>query len=358
MKVGIVSLYGYFNYGNRLQSFATQQVLRGLGFDTEVIYIQPLKKTIREMLINVYFSRCLQLILRSPKKLKNKYKRQKNFKKFNQEFINAKGYASLDSIGDADFFVLGSDQVWNPKRYDKVKKELFFLTFTEDRKKVCFAPSFGVSELPEEWKPYFKIKLETFPRLSVREKAGREIIMELTGRDAEILIDPTLMIDADEWLKIINKPLDVDLEKDYVLNYFIGGQPKKAKEKNRFLSDEYHLELFDMFDNQASGLFTSGPSEFLYLIKNATIILTDSFHACVFAFLFGKPFLLYAREGEDDDMLSRLDSFFTMFDLNRKYVDSGLPNDDFECNYTTGYWRLEEERSKAIRFLKKSMNLE
>ena len=358
MKAGIVSLYGKFNYGNRLQSYAAQQVLRGLGFDTEVIYIQPNKEKIHGILMDAYFSKYVQLILRSSVKLKNKYKRLKNFETFNSQFIHAKGYMSIDKINDADFFVLGSDQVWNPKRYDDIKKNLFFLTFTEDRKKICFAPSFGVSKLPDEWKPYFKKELETFPMLSVREKAGRDIIKELTGREAEVLIDPTLMIDSDEWLKIINKPADVDFKKDYVLNYFIGGQTEKAKEKGKFFSDNYHLQNYNLFDAQATGLFTSGPSEFLYLIKNAKIIQTDSFHACVFSFLFGKPFLLYAREGSDTDMLSRLETLFSMFDLKRKYVDSGLPNDDFECDYRVGYERLEKERNRVICFLKKSMNLE
>lgn len=358
MKAGIVSLYGYFNYGNRLQSYAVQQILRGLGFETEVIYIQSYKQKIREILTDIYFSRCAQLVLRSSKKLKNKYRRQKNIEKFNKQYINAKGYTSLNRINDADYFVLGSDQVWNPKRYDDVKKQLFFLTFTEEKKKVCFAPSFGVSEIPDEWALYFKKELETFPMLSVREKAGRDIIKKLTGREAEVLIDPTLLINAEEWLKIINKPSNVDLNKNYVLNYFIGGQTEKAKEKSEFFSSECQLEIYNMFDTQSSGLFSSGPSEFLYLIKNARIIQTDSFHACVFSFLFGKPFLLYAREGADPDMLSRLETFFSLFDLERKYVNSGLPNDDFECDYHTGYERLDEERRKAIQFLKKSMKLE
>ncbi|SFG65008.1 polysaccharide pyruvyl transferase family protein [Oribacterium sp. WCC10] len=357
MKAGIVSLYGYFNYGNRLQSYAAQQVLRGLGFDTEVIYIQPYKKRIRELLIDLYFSKYAQLILQSSVELKNKYKRQKNFELFNNQFIHTKGYASIKAISDADYFVLGSDQVWNPKRYDNIKKELFLLTFTEDRKKVCFSPSFGVSKLPDEWKTYFKKHLETIPMLSVRETAGRDIIKELTGREAEVLIDPTLMIDADEWSKVIKKPSEVDVKNEYVLNYFIGGEPQKAKCKNEYLSREYRLEVYNMFDTQATGLFTSGPSEFLYLIKNAKIIQTDSFHACIFAFLFGRPFLLYAREGVDTDMLSRLETLFSMFDLERKFVDKEMPNDDFECNYENGYKRLEEERKKVYAFLRSSMGI-
>lgn len=353
-------MYGYFNYGNRLQSYAVQQVLKGLGFDTEVIYVQSPMNTIRSFLIDVYFSDCFQFVLRSPDTIKNKYIRQERFKEFNRRFINAKAYTSVDKINDKafDYFVLGSDQVWNPKRYDEVKKKLFFLTFTDSSKKVCFAPSFGVSELPDLWKPYFKKELTSFPLLSVREETGRDIIKQLTGREAEVMIDPTLMISREEWLGIINKPKDVDLEKEYVLNYFIGGQSEKAKDKSRFFSNEYCLEVYDLLDSQAAGLYTSGPSEFLYLINNAKLIQTDSFHACVFSFLFGKPFLLYSRVGEDADMISRLETMFSIFDLKRKHVESGLPNNDFECDYSVGFRKLVEERSNAIHFLKKSMKLE
>lgn len=358
MKVGIVSLYGYFNYGNRLQSYAAQQVLRHMGHDTEVIYIQSNRKRVRELLKSIYFSKSAQLFIRSSLAKKNKFRRQKNFEKFNKQFISAKGYSSVDKISDADFFVLGSDQVWNPKRYDSVKKELFFLTFTESGKKICLAPSFGVSTLPDEWKSYFAEQLSTFPLLSVREAAGQQIIKELTGRDAEVLIDPTMMLDAAEWATIAQRPEGVDLKEKYVLNYFIGDLPLKAADKNDHFSNEYNYKVCDLLDPVSTGLYTSGPSEFLYLIQNADLIQTDSFHACVFSFLFGKPFLLYPREGKDPDMLSRLEALFSTFNLERKNVDSGLPNDDFECDYSEGYARLEEERTKVLCFLKKSMGIE
>jgi len=357
MIAGIVSLYGYFNYGNRLQSYAAQEVIRSLGFDTEVIYIQSNKEKIRECLKKVYFSKLAQIFLRSSQNSRDKYKRQQNFEKFNKDFIATKRYTSVVKIKDADYFVLGSDQVWNPKRYNDIKKDLFFLTFTSNEKKVCFAPSFGLSELPINWKPYFAEKLKTFPLISVRETAGKKIIKELIGRDAEVIVDPTLMLKADDWANIARKPKNIKLEEKYVLNYFIGDTPQKAIEKGDYFTESFNYPVYNLLDSTTSGLYISGPSEFLYLIKNATLVQTDSFHACVFSFLFEKPFLLYAREGADTDMLSRLETLFSTFDLERKYVDSGLYNDDFECDYSVGYERLEEERTKAINFLKKAMHI-
>ena len=357
MKAGIVSLYGTFNYGNRLQSYASQEILRELGFDTEVIYVQPQKEYFREFGKKVYFSKQLRRLLRPGTIAVQKYRRQRAFEEFNSKYIITRRYSAVHQIKDADFFVLGSDQVWNPKRYNAVKKELFFLNFTESKKKVCLSPSFGLSEIPNEWKLYFAEHLLTFPRISVREESGARIVKNLTGKEAEVLVDPTLMIDPQKWRKIERHPWGVNTESDYILNYFLGAVPEKARINSTDVANKTGASIYDLMDASTGNLYTSGPSEFLYLIDHASLVQTDSFHACIFSFLFGKPFLLYAREGKDPDMLSRIETLFNTFDLARKYVGSGSENDLFECDYDTGYRRLLIEREKAIAFLKESMNI-
>ena len=357
MNAGIVSLYGYINYGNRLQSYAVQHVLKQIGIDSQVIYIQSRRTDVRELAKRLYFLPPIMALTRPNKKTLLKYKRQRAFEEFNRKYINSHKYSRVHDIGGFDYYVLGSDQVWNPKRYDDVKKELFFLKFANPQQKICFAPSFGVSEIPEQWISYFKENLMTFPYLSVREYAGARIIKELTGRDSEVLIDPTLMIDADEWRSIAKKPRSVNTDCDYTLNYFIGESPEKAVLNAESICRQHGFANYDMFSIDNEGLYTADPSEFLYLIDHASIVQTDSFHACVFAFLFGKPFLLYAREGKDADMLSRIETLFQNFDLMRKFVGSDLENDLLECNYENGYRKLPEERKRVYSFLKRSMNI-
>lgn len=357
MNAGIVSLYGYINYGNRLQSYAVQQVLKQIGIDSQVIYVQKKRTDLREAVKSVYFLPPVMAMIRPNRRTVLKYKRQKSFERFNKTFIHTHKYSNSHDIQGFDYYVLGSDQVWNPKRYDDVKKELFFLKFASPQQKVCFSPSFGVNELPAQWTEYFKQNLMDFPYLSVREDAGARIIKELTGRDAEVLIDPTLMIDADDWRSIASKPGTVNTECEYILNYFIGEKPEKAVIDAGNLYRKHRFSIYDLFDIDNEGLYTADPSEFLYLIDHASIVQTDSFHACVFAFLFGKPFLLYAREGKDADMLSRIETLFKKFDLMRKFIGSGLENDMFECNYESGYSRLAEEREKVYSFLKYTMNI-
>lgn len=357
MKVSIVSLYGHFNYGNRLQSYAAQEILRDLGCDTTVIHVETRKTQVREIMKKVYFSPPVKALLRPSPSTVYKNRRQRNFERFTRENISEKAYYSVKAIEDADFFVLGSDQVWNPKRYNETKKQLFFLTFTEPRKKVCLSPSFGLSEIPEKWRAYFSEQLVTFPNLCAREDSGAAIIKQLTGRDVPVFIDPTLMLDRDKWSAAARKPEKVRTDGGYILQYFLGGVTGKAAEDAKDLSGRINVPVYDLMDPGSEGLYTSGPAEFLYLIEHASLIQTDSFHACVFSFLFGKPFLLYPREGKDADMLSRIDTLFNTFGLMRKYAAGGLDNDPFECDYTAGYERLEQEREKLKAFLKKSMNL-
>lgn len=358
MKAAVVSLYGNFNYGNRLQSYAVQQVLKKLGIESDVIYVKNFKRVCVQYIRNLVYKTPVHKLRKATKKQELYFKRQKSFEHFNQEYVTLRRFDAVSKIKGYDFYVLGSDQVWNPKRYNSIRKTLFFLTFTDSSKKICFSPSFGVSEIPDEWWDYFSEKLNTFPFLSVREEAGAQIIKELTGKDAEVLIDPTLMLDREEWLQIAKKPQNVDTDTKYVLTYFLGGVPQKALQDSEEISRKIDGKVYNLMDPKDESLYTCGPSEFIYLFRNADFIQTDSFHACIFALLFKKPFLLYAREGEDADMLSRIETLFKTFDIMRKYADSGLENDLFECDYEKSYERLTEEREKVYSFLKRSMDLQ
>ena len=133
--------------------------------------------------------------------------------------------------------------------------------------------------------------------------------------------------------------------------------PARAKLDGEKIAEELKGNVYNIMDHNVPELYISGPSEFLYLIEHAAVVQTDSFHACIFSFLFGKPFLLYAREGKDTDMFSRMETLFSTFGLKRKFVGSGEKNDVYECDYTYGYEKLNAERDKVIKFLKQSMNI-
>lgn len=355
-KVGIVTIYDLFpNYGNRLQNYALQSVITKLGMEVFTYSFEPHPLGVIGI-IKYLLQRISGFRLRGGDYWRNVPPQISAFHKFNRKYIKTKRIYRVPNQTDADFFVLGSDQVWNPEWYNKMKKEMFFLTFASAEKKVCFSPSFGVSSVPEEWKSYFQEQLDTFPKLSVREQTGARIIMELINCEATVLIDPTLMLGREEWRELARRPGKLDFSKPYILTYFLGDRTEQIDYDLEQYASMLHAQVFNLKDYGQPELYATDPCEFLYLIDHAKLVLTDSFHGAVFSFLFGKPFLVYKRLGTLD-MTSRIDTLFEKFDLKRKYVDSGLMNELLECNYENGYRILEYEREKAHCYLKEALHL-
>lgn len=348
------------NYGNRLQNYASQTLLEKMGCTVDSISYQ--KKIISgKKLIKLWLMRLSGFHLPGDKLYWKYYPRKvKVFEAFNKEFIKTEKIHSLKDIGKTDYFILGSDQVWNPTWYDEseLKKELFLLTFAEPELIVCLSPSFGTEILSAKWVPWFEKYLGRIPRISVREEAGAKIIKKLTGKNAVVTIDPTLMLNKEEWLKIAKSPIHVDCDKNYIFTYFLGGRSQIVERDLKVYSEKLgDAPIYNLLDYSQPDVFIMGPSEFVYMIAHAKLVVTDSFHACIFAFLFGKPFLCYDRQNINN-MNSRMDTLFSKFDLRRKYVNSGLPNELFECNYETGYKVLDLEREKLLNLLKESMHMD
>lgn len=359
ISVFVITIFDHLNLGNRLQNYAVQEVLNKLNCNAVTVVYQKPPFSIKEK-TKYFLQRISGFCLPGDKVYWKLFpKRLEGFLNFNKAQLNLVYIHSVKQIKDYSYYIVGSDQVWNPKWYEDnpLKKDLFLLTFADDNQKVCFSSSFGVTQLPEEWKPWFKKYLSKIPKISVREEAGAKIVKELTGKEATVLIDPTLMLDVSDWLRISKTPKRVDLGKPYILTYFLGGRSNRVDQDLEKFSKDYKLDIYNLLDQNQPDLYVTGPSEFISLVANAQLILTDSFHACVFSFLFNKPFLVYDREGTENDMMSRIDTFLSKFSIRRKYVDSGMPNDVMEHDYSQGYQQLAIERQKVLDFLRDSMNL-
>lgn len=357
MKLELITINDLNNYGNRLQNYATQKFLQKKGFQVENIVdesyypmagnsesgLRRIARRVKRSILAV----CQGTLKRE---LVNN-KRKKNFFIFNQN-ITYSGIAvstsnELQKTGIEDKIVLvGSDQVWNP---DFALSDITLLYDVKCRKKISFSASFGVNALTATEK--IKRSLMDFDALSVREAAGARIIQEITGRNADVLIDPTLLLSQDEWRNVSQKPDGV--KNGYILTYFLS--PKCEDAKNQLEEIRHGRKVYELLDagNWVAG--TAGPAEFLWLFDHADLVLTDSFHACVFSFLFNKPFVVYDRNWTEGNMNSRLETLLEKFHLERKYANSGLENDIWEHNYEDGYKQLEFERQKAMSFLKNAL---
>ena len=356
MKIGIVTITnGPVNYGNQLQNYAVIRILNKLGYTAETIFNVSNAEYLvsrKHMIKNHLFSSL---------KIGNYLQARKEilFTEFIKKNIPCsvpvKDNLPNEIVNGYDMFVVGSDQVWNPYFSMSIDHwKYLLLDFAPPEKRIALAPSIGLEEFPPEFTKSFSACVLNYKALSIREDAGARIIKELTGRVADVLIDPTLMLNESEWNSISEKPPHVDFQEKYILTYFLGGRPNDVTiELMKYQNQGYRV--YNLLDLEQPNIYVSNPSHFLYLISHADLIMTDSFHACVFSFIYNKPFLVFDREGKVNNVMSRLDTLLSKFDLQRKYINSGLSNDRFEHDYSKGKRVLINEQNKVIKYLKEAL---
>ena len=353
-KIAIVTLNGYFNYGNRLQNYALQEVLSSLGYEVQTLRINRDKHSKK---INPLFIKIKRWI-KNPLVYYNQKYREDVFLEFSNKYIiETKKVFKLDNDltylnQDFDYFVVGSDQVWNPSM--NRKSSFFFLDFAEKNKRIAYAPSFGVSSLPDIIISDYKKWIKKIPNLSVREDDGAEIIKELTGRVASVLVDPTLLLTKEKWIKVSkvakNKPTE-----NYLLTYFLGEISKEYKKQISEIAKLKGLKILNLGDKNEKDTYRTGPSEFIDYINDSTVFCTDSFHGTVFSILMEKPFIVYERKGAVS-MYSRIDTLLNKFNFNeRKSYNIELNETIFEIDFSHALLILEKEKELGINFLKNSL---
>lgn len=340
-KIAIVTIVT-INYGNRLQNYALQCVLEKLGYSVTTLRRESKTEGLKQK-IKVTAQSLLQT-------------KGAKFRNFNSNIHFANETVTRDDypkeLRDSySYFIVGSDQVWNP-HYDFVAGKCDFLEFARDNQKISYAASFGVSEIPSERKIEYAEYLKTFKAISVREKQGSKIVEELADRKATVVLDPTLLLDEIEWKKVEKKPAFCP-KKEYVFVYALGGKTDLFKDKIKQLKDKY--EIFDVRSLQKNRKeLPVGPSEFLYLIRNAEEVLTDSFHATVFSIIFHKKFITFNRPGLN--MNSRIESLAELVGIVNRMTECGDLNGEAEIDYVKVDEILDKERKKSIDFLKNALS--
>lgn len=366
MKIGIVTITSVQNYGNRLQNFALQEVLKSLGHDVDTIWNSP---NVRD---DMCFKEQLKCYIRKIFHLKYvpRIDRIIKFNKFNKKFIKwSKVRICNTDISKSlykryDFFVCGSDQVWNLSY--QITTPFMFLTFAEPKQKIAYAASIGMLDLNNKQKSIFKDRLDKFEHISVREKKAALFLEEVLKRTIDVMPDPTLLLTREMWRKLEKKPKNHDDSKKYMLSYFLGD--KKIHEnsiksifecgKKKF-GDFQEIFLEDCSEDGTENpyYYTMDPLEFLWLINHAEIICTDSFHGSVFSIIFHKPFLVYERDG-NVNMSSRIEQLMYMFDMQDRmaqYMEINEQVYQIDCKNVDS--KIMEEHDKAITFLKNSLKM-
>lgn len=349
-----------YNYGCLLQNYALKHYLNKEGMSADAIWCNAFSFM---GACNAWVYRFLNLDLRKEERkfyAVDHAVRKKNdaCSAFVKQNIRPKHYflfnarTHRDIARKFDKVIVGSDQVWNPHwAVDDKSAATYLLTFLPPEKRVSYAASFGSAELPVRQKQRYKKALQDFCGISVREDAGKKIVEELTGReDVQVLIDPTLLLTADDWDTIAQKPKM--LPDRYILTYFLGDVSPERRAAIAVKAKTMNCQIIDLMDKN-SPFYASGPEQFIYLIKNAAFVCTDSFHASVFSFLYQRPLAIFHRTGAAGDMSSRVETFVSKFSLQNCIVtEKTLTEAPAIADYASGFAALERERKKAKAFLK------
>lgn len=348
MKVGIITINDNDNYGNRLQNYAVQEILKKNKIDCVTIRNNTLLNNKKGIVLNIL------RYIKNREVIKNKarYKFFSSFQnniKFSKDLI----IPFLRLYKRYDYFITGSDQVWNPK-FNRLS-DVDLLTFVNSSKRISFSASFGISNLPEQYNEKLKNALKDYKAISVREDAGKQIIQDVVGRtDVEVLVDPTMLLTSEEWDKVSKNPEQLKTDK-FILNYFLGELSEERKKEIQKIADENNCEVINILDKN-SPFYETGPSEFLYLEKNAFLICTDSFHSSVFAILYNRPFIVFDRE-DKTRMNSRLETLLSKFKLENRWYRGHITDELLKVDYTEAYKILDTERKKSQDFLKRALDL-
>lgn len=341
MKVGQVTYCGN-NYGSVLQCFATQSELKRHGLECVLLVrsesglgriCQALEfrldmawKMLRYPKYRPVFQECLQILQQKNTEGGLHKDAQRAIDHFIQTQIQQKNLSwtqmkKLARSKDYSFFLSGSDQIWSAQWF--ITNRLWFLRFCPRDKRVAWMPSFGGKYLAEYNQSTYAKYTSEYAYLSVREESGSKILEDLLHTSVPALGDPVFLLNADQWRKI---SAGRKQETPYILMFFLDKpEPVALKQAKLFQATTgYPIVYFSYKYQDCAGEFvTGGPEQFLQVIDNAHVVLTDSFHACAFSSIFNTPFYAFARSGTSGArQMSRVKNLLKTLSMPERFINS------------------------------------
>lgn len=372
MKIGTMTFHASCNCGSMLQAFALQEAIVD-RYDAEYEIIDysnyeqrsfysvfdgtPRRSALRNNLLTL----CKGVI----PFVKT---RNQDYEKFKRSFLRLspesyKSRSELKAIsGKYDMYIAGGDQVWNV--YCRDTDDSYFLDFVEKgKKKIAYSPSLGgrdINSYSTDLDRHRRLLLE-FDGLSVREGNGREWLRELTGKSVPIMADPTVLLTADTWCRKL--PLE-EIGGRYIFYYSYSYHDKKDNEIIAALSRQLGIPVlvnngkhWKMYDLKRFGMRLypeSSPIGFLSLMKNAELVVTQSYHGTLLASIFEKPFISINNQVGTDSKDDRAVFLLRQLGLEDRYIplDGVLADDGYSSiDYCAVGERLAELREGAYEYL-------
>ena len=362
MKIGIITQPLRYNYGGILQNYALQEVLRQMGHEVVTLNSKVKAKRTPKRVIKEFIKWVILKLRNSKGYVLGVIKfytsdeiLARNTSIFVKQFIETENIGKLINP-KFDALIVGSDQVWRPE-YSNLDEAFLCFANKWNVKRLAYAASFGIDSVvfsPTECEKY-GTQLRRFDAVSVREKSGVHICKTIFNVDAEHVLDPTLLLTSDDYVEklgLLNFPkspgelfyyfLDNNIEKMAIV--------KKISSLLKFLSFTVNSNVEDL-ESPIENRIQPPVEKWLRAFYDSSLVITDSFHGCVFSIIFNKPFLLVINEKRGE---SRFLSLFEQLGIYNRLIEQNSPI-DVSTFMEKPNVNLAELRNKSIEFLKKHL---
>lgn len=360
IKIGTITFHCSYNYGSALQTYALKTFLEKnmtysvsvINFVYEIDFCQYRLFRIRKylkhpwyFLLDIYF-------------FKENKRRKQSFEMFAERYFNLtdKRYYNSNDMKELnqkfDVFICGSDQIWNLDCTQGVEPA-YFLKFADKNKlKIAYAPSLAHVKFAKNYDEDLKEAIKDIDYISVREKSTLPLIQSLTEKKIEVVLDPTLLLDAEDYNSIVGKQ---SINEKYIFVYMLEYNASLVNYCNDF-AKKHNIKVVYIANKKFSGLkgenaFGVGPDMFLEYIKNAEYVVTNSFHATVFSIIFNKKFITFTTKKSSSRMVDLLNNlgiperiYKTGFDISK------------EIDYKKVKINLNKMRKGSLEYLNKALN--
>lgn len=368
MKIALLTFHTAANYGAALQAYALQKFLTDKGFDCEYInYINESRRHEYDMMFHIMdcvkrgkLTSAVAYCLGSPfmtlrKRRFNRFYRN-NLRATETVYQTSREAATLN--GKYDYFVVGSDQVWNP--ICNGDDAAFLLDFVMDgKRRVSYSSSFGIADVDVAHEEIYRRNLSQFKALAVRESIGQVIIQKLTGRKAELVLDPVLLLTAEQWRSIMSKQnrkerfiFSYTNQDSQTRDFFATGYPMDGL-KHYVLSR--YTRPMDFLSSQVRVKYCMSPEEFVRVVNDAELVVTASFHCLALSIVLNKPFvaIMTGEKGKDERPMSLL----RVLHLEDRILSPSMTIDDINSpiDYLEVNKRIEEMKKTSVDYLMKAL---
>ena len=350
------------NYGSCFQAYALQHTIENMVIQGEhpSYFLIPLS-TFRDSPV-IASSKNVSFIIHVKRILRKliKFIHRKQFIPFEKDFMkyaNCHRFADLSLLNnDADAFVCGSDVIWNPDFNSR--RGVFFLDFAT-KHKFSYAASVGKAEVDKEYITFMKEELASFDAISVREKTSLKIVKKCTEKDVQVVVDPVILLDSEEWEKVmVKQPCNNKYIFAYTTHFnntfktFL--QALKKKTGLQVILFEWNESVSKLIKHGM--LFVQSPNEWVSLLKEAEYVVTNSFHATVFSVIFHKKFYTVVDTDRTKGTNVRMYDFLNTIGLESRFCSSVPDTIDLsEIDYTTADEKIASMRTESLAYIQRNL---